>query len=148
MIIDVNRFTSDNDTTLCLVAVDGVFECFGLEDEYRAHKIPGATRIPAGSYNVALRTVGAFHNRYKGRFPDFHEGMLHVVDVPLFEHILIHMGNDHDDTAGCLLLGKNAVTLGSLKIPASRPAYEDFYQKVIPAAKAGDLRIRYVDNDR
>jgi len=41
--------------------VDGQFVCFGLEDEYREDKVAGETRIPSGTYQVALRKEGGFH---------------------------------------------------------------------------------------
>ena len=55
MEILVDRFVSDDDSTISRVNVDGQFVCFGLEDEYRADKVPGETRIPAGTYRVTLR---------------------------------------------------------------------------------------------
>ena len=58
MKITVERFTSDAETTLSTVFVDGKFACFGLEDEYRTEKVAGETRIPAGTYKVGLRNVG------------------------------------------------------------------------------------------
>ena len=89
MKITVVRIKSDDDATLSLVSVDGYFQCFGLEDEYREEKIAGETRIPAGLYNVGVRDEGGFHNRYMRKFSKFHRGMLEVQDVPNFKYILI-----------------------------------------------------------
>jgi len=47
MKITVERFLSDNDSTVSRVLIDATHECFGLEDEFREEKIPGETRIPA-----------------------------------------------------------------------------------------------------
>jgi hypothetical protein len=147
MLITVNRFTSDDDATLSMISVDGKFVCFGLEDEYRPEKVANETRIPAGTYNITLRTVGGFHERYSQRFDGIHKGMLWVRDVPGFEYILIHCGNTDQDTAGCLLVGAQAhardMTLGSSSL-----AYQDLYRAVVDAAALGDLSIEYVDNDR
>jgi len=104
----VERFTSDEDTTISAVYLDDVFQCFGLEDEYREEKVASKTRIPAGTYKVGVRTTGGFHSRYKNKFSEFHQGMLHVQDVPRFEFILIHVGNTDENTAGCLLVGTGA----------------------------------------
>lgn len=52
------------------------FLCFILEDEHRNEKKSGETRIPAGRYEITLRTVGGFHQRYSNRFPIMHKGML------------------------------------------------------------------------
>jgi CRISPR/Cas system Type II protein with McrA/HNH and RuvC-like nuclease domain len=81
--------------------------------------------------------------RYAARY-DFHQGMLHVLDVPGFEWIYIHTGNTDDHTSGCLLVGytknEDALTIGH-----SRAAYTDLYKAVVAAAKAGDLEIEYQD---
>ena len=99
-----------------------------------------------GLYNIRLKPVGGFHRKYKERF-DFHEGMLHVQDVPGFTYILLHIGNDHNDTAGCLLVGRGATTNGTIMISASKPAYIELYQKVVSAASNGTLKIKYIDED-
>ncbi len=148
MLISVTRIKSDVNATLSVVAVNGRFVCFGLEDEYRARKVPGETRILAGNYRVTLRTVGGFHGRYTKKFGAFHRGMLWVRDVPGFEYILIHIGNSEKDTAGCLLVGLNASTHPSLYVGNSTGAYKRLYALVVDAAQANDLRIEYVDLDR
>ena len=66
------------------------FLAYTLEDEYRSEKKYGETRIPNGTYKLALRKTGGYHQKYSKRFPDIHVGMLHVTDVPNFEYILIH----------------------------------------------------------
>ncbi|HCG73976.1 MAG TPA: hypothetical protein DE038_11845 [Nitrospina sp.] len=47
----VERFTSDKDATISAIYLDDVFQCFGLENEYREEKVASETRIAAGSYN-------------------------------------------------------------------------------------------------
>jgi hypothetical protein len=149
MQIIVNRFTSDADTTISTLSVDNRFICFGLEDGHRDIKVINETRIPAGTYAVNIRTVGGLHNRYKKRFSDNHKGMLHILDVPGFEYILIHCGNDNDDTGGCLLVGEGANTRkGNMSITSSVRAYKKLYPKVINAAIMGRLYITFKDNDR
>ena len=147
MMILVDRVRSDNDATLSAVYVDGVFTCFGLEDEDRAHKIPAETRIPAGIYQIGIKLVGGMNFRYHQKFPLFHLGMLEVLDVPNFTDILIHIGNDDDDTAGCLLVGSNANTVGGLTLGSSTNAYIMLYNQCIRAAQRGKLSIEYRDND-
>ena len=149
MIITVDRIQSDEDATISKLDVDGRFVCFGLEDEFRADKIAGETRIPAGRYDVGVRAEGGFHARYSQRFADMHRGMLHVRDVPGFEFILIHVGNTDENTAGCLLVGTGAMArAGDMSIQSSVEAYKRLYSKVIEAAKEGDLEIEYLDRDR
>ena len=149
MVILVDRFISDNDTTISRVMVDGNFVCFGLEDEYREEKVSKETRIPAGTYKVTLRTVGSHHTKYSSRFSDIHKGMLHIRNVPNFKWILIHCGNTEEDTEGCLLVGSQAITEpGDMKIISSSAAYRLFYPMVVDAAANGTLSITFLDNDR
>ena len=147
MLIQVNRIKSDSDATLSTVFIDGCFDCFGLEDEYRADKVAGETRIPQGRYKVGVRDVGGFHGRYSAKFPSFHRGMLQVMEVPGFEYILIHIGNTEEDTAGCLLVGQNGCTRGNLWIESSTNAYSELYKKCIQSAIDGELWIQYRDLD-
>lgn len=106
------RYWSDGDSTsgvFCIASPQESFQaCFAQEDEFRTVKVHGETRIPAGSYRVLLRKEGGFHQRYSAKFGDWHRGMLHLQDVPGFTWVLIHIGNDDDDTAGCILLGESA----------------------------------------
>lgn len=149
MKIRVDRFTSDSDSTVSLLSINGSFECFGLEDEFREEKVSKETRIPAGLYKVGVRTVGRFHKRYSNRFKNIHKGMLHILDVPNFTFILIHCGNTDEDTAGCLLVGTSAQSSqDNMSISSSKVAYMRFYPKVIAAAEAGDLEIEFVDSDQ
>ena len=120
MELEVIRFSSGTDSTSgILLEVDKTspnphgegFRCkrkflaYTLEDEYREQKEFGETRIPDGTYQLGLRTVGGYNQKYSKRFADIHIGMLHVLDVPNFEYILIHCGNTDEHTAGCLLVG-------------------------------------------
>lgn len=147
MKISVKRIVSNDDATLSLVYIDGNFECFSLEDEFRENKVPGETRIPSGIYPVTIRSIGGFHNRYSKKF-DFHRGMLEVSNVHNFTNVLIHIGNTEKDTAGCLLVGQGARTGDEISITSSTLAYKPLYQKVIRSAISGNLEIEYIDEDR
>lgn len=89
--------------------------CYTLEDEYQALKVKGETRIPAGVYEIKFRKKGGLHAKYNKKYPDIHRGMLHITDVPNFEHILIHTGNTDEHTAGCLIVGILKKIISSLK---------------------------------
>lgn len=78
--------------------------CFTVEDGYRDKKIKHETRIPAGRYRVVPRTVGSFFEKYKKQFG--HKFVLHLLDVPGFEYILLHIGNTVKDTSGCVLVNR------------------------------------------
>ncbi len=138
----VDRYNSEADYTDGLLFIDCEFECYTLEDEYRSEKVFGKTRIPDGRYKIELRTEGGFHQRYTKKF-SLHKGMLWIKDVPNFEYILIHIGNDDDDTAGCLLVGTTADKDRGF-IGASSNAYKDLYPKVLSAIESGeDVYITY-----
>src|SRR5689334_6988148 len=104
----VDRFKLTSDHTLGrllyhggLVSSEPIarFLCFTLEDVYRAVKVPGETRIPAGRYEIKLRPEGGKYGKYVDRFGEWQKpGMLHVTNVPNFEWILIHPGNSIKDT--------------------------------------------------
>lgn len=135
MTITVKRFSDNGESTLGLLYINGSFVCYTLEDEARTQKVYAETRIPEGTYEVKLRTEGGFHQRYKQKFGAMHKGMLHITNVPNFEYVLIHIGNDDDDTAGCLLVGdapnNNAVTSGF--IGNSTNAYKRIYPAIAEA---------------
>ena len=130
------RFSSRPVSTLGLIMADlndgKVFRCFTLEDEYREVKVSGETRIPAGKYEIKLRTVGGMHSRYSKRF-DWHKCMLWLQDVPGFEWIYIHPGNKHEHTEGCILTGdgshSNLIDDGS--VSSSVAAYERIYKEIV-----------------
>lgn len=119
--------------------------CHTLEDTAREVKIAGRTRIPAGSYQVTLRTVGGFHSRYRQRFPELHRGMLWIREVPNFEYVLIHCGNDEDDTAGCVLLGEEADPRAR-RIISSTSAYKRVYPIVAEElVRGGQVQLDITD---
>tara|TARA_R100000482_G_scaffold120374_1_gene65587 strand:+ start:1518 stop:1949 length:432 start_codon:yes stop_codon:yes gene_type:complete len=117
------------------------FLCYTLEDEERAVKVKHETMIPYGRYEIKLRREGGFHNKYSKRFPDIHDGMLHITNVPNFEYILIHCGNTDEHTSGCLLVGdsqeNNSLVTGGF-IGKSTQAYKRIYKPICEALQKGE----------
>tara|TARA_R110000796_G_scaffold24341_1_gene69428 strand:+ start:376 stop:840 length:465 start_codon:yes stop_codon:yes gene_type:complete len=152
MKLEVLRFSSDSDSTLGVLfdtTCERKFLCFTLEDEFREVKISGETRIPAGTYNITLRTEGGFNQRYNDKFgTDFNKGMLWVRDVPGFEYILIHIGNNDNDTEGCLLVGDTQtqnITKNGF-IGSSTDAYTRIYPPIADVlVGGGEVTITYKD---
>ena len=155
MKLRVLRFSSQEDSTSGLLFLEDEFGlnflCYTLEDERRALKVKGETRVPQGTYEIKLRTEGGFHERYKKRFGALHKGMLHVIDVPNFEYILIHTGNTDEHTAGCLLVGdsqENNVIIKDGFIGKSTNAYKRIYKDISKAIINNEkVTITYQDLD-
>lgn len=155
MKLEVLRISSQKDSTsgiLFDVTNGRKFLCYTLEDEHRSVKERGETRVPAGTYNVTLRTVGGFHSRYIAKYgSNFHRGMLWVRNVPGFEYILIHTGNTDEHTDGCLLVGdsqsSNIVKKDGF-VGSSVNAYKRIYPDIAKAIEDGEeVTITYIDFD-
>lgn len=127
------------DDTLGLLFLNGNFECYILEDEEREVKVDGETRIPAGVYEIKLRTEGGMHSDYLERYPTMHKGMLHYQDVPGFEWIQMHIGNKNEHTDGCPLTGDTCSSNieGPGFVGHSTRAYKRVYPKITAAIEAG-----------
>ena len=157
MELDHWRYNGGEDATLGLLfeRVSGYFGetrrklCYLCEDEFRAEKIRGETRIPAGRYRILLRTAGGMHDRYLHSFgSSFHKGMLWLQDVPGFEWIYYHIGNDDDDTYGCPLVGLEGDE-NTRSVSSSRMAYKEIYPRIAGAIESGEeVWVTIVDLDR
>ena len=129
MKIKLIRYKSNANETLGKLYIDWEFICYTLEDEKRAVKLWGETRIPAGSYELKLNTEVGKNQKYKIRFPEMHKGMIEVTKVPNFKYILIHIGNTDKDTAGCILVGSTVNDSGKKwSIGRSADAYKLVYE--------------------
>jgi len=106
-------------------------------------KVNGETRIPNGVYNIELRNAGGMTKRYAARFPGLHRGMLHLQDVPGFEWVYIHIGNDDDDTLGCILTGEmpGSASASQAVVRSSTTAYTRLYQRIIDAMDDGETVV-------
>jgi hypothetical protein len=123
----VREIFTDNSTIGKLYNGD-VFLCYTLEDMTREEgiKIPGRTSIPYGKYEVAI----TFSPKYNCKMPI-------LLDVPNFEGIRIHSGNDDGDTEGCILVG---LSKGKDMIFDSRLAFVKV-KELIGAKIAYDERV-------
>ena len=149
MKLDVIRTQFGKDATNGMLFINGVFECFTLEDEVRNVKVHSETAIPLGEYEIKLRTEGGFHTKYTSRYGSMHKGMLWLQDVPGFTWILIHTGNTDQHTAGCLLLGETQQDLDKGKdgfVGGSGDAYKKAYPKIAKAILNGEkVTIKYTN---
>ena len=82
-----------NDKYFCDTLEDKVRQLDSIED-----KIKHKTAIPKGKYKVVV----TMSPRFKRLLPL-------LLNVPFFEGIRIHRGNDENDTSGCIIVGENKI---------------------------------------
>ncbi len=116
MTLKLNRTTYTRVSTIGELSIDGTFECYTLEDAVRVKIVDKLTAIPAGTYGVAITMS-----------PRFKQLMPLLQNVPGYEGIRIHWGNNSTHTEGCLLVGQSKAKdfIGS-----SRLAYAALYKKL------------------
>lgn len=136
MEINVKFVAATKDTTLSLLTIQGsLFQCFIIEDPVRPKKIKHLTCIPGGRYRIVRRLASRFldgEKGYKERFD--HIFVPELLDVPGFSGILIHIGNDDEDTSGCLLPNYQAnFFAGTILGSRSTDAYKDLYKLLFAA---------------
>ena len=125
MKLTLYRYASQDGATLGQLFMDGLFECYTLEDVVRDHKIPGVTAIPFGTYQIDVT--------YSPRFQRY---LPLLADVPGYIGVRIHPGNRAEDTEGCILVGTQ--TAGTNMISNSREAFNALYKKIRSAIEAGE----------
>ena len=146
MHLHLMRISTSSESTTGALFIDGVYECFTLEDTKRIKKLHGETRIPDGRYEMALRNAGGLTQKYAARYGNMHRGMLWVQDVPDFKWVYIHTGNKRGHTEGCILVGDslNNNQIGDGFVSRPRDAYQRIYPKIAAAIEGGEkvtLRI-------
>lgn len=117
MRLTVIREEFGKDFTIGRLLAGGRFFCWTLEDKDRRVelgselKIHKATAIPIGEYKVIINESARFK-----------KDMPLLLDVPYFSGVRIHSGNTHNDTEGCILVGKEK---HSDRIGRSREAFNE-----------------------
>lgn len=78
------------------------------EQEIKSAKVYSETAIPTGTYKITLNVQSS---RFKNRVQyAFCKGYLpRLLNVKGFDGVLIHIGNDQNDSSGCILVGQNKV---------------------------------------
>jgi len=116
MQITIKRLHKTDTSTIGELLIDGLFECYTLEDVERTVKIKNETAIPKGTYKVIINES----NRFKRLLPL-------LLNVPNFEGVRIHSGNSNHDTEGCILVGQ---TIEANYIGQSRKAFDKLFKKM------------------
>lgn len=129
------RYSGDSDVTLGVLfeASSKSILCYTLEDAEREVKVYGETCIPTGRFRILLATTGKNHEKYSRRFPDIHQGMLRLQDVPNYTGIDIHPGNRARDTEGCIMPGESTDlnAAGEGQVLESVKAYLKIYPLIL-----------------
>lgn len=139
--LTVLRYIDDGETTLGLLFLRNRFFAYTLEDTHRDIKVARATRIPQGEYKVGFSPVDPAKSKitreYQAKYPWFSKH-IHIKDVPGFEGIYIHKGNNHTDTEGCLLIADGVGAEIQKTILKSEQAYIRFYNLIAALLEAGE----------
>ena len=130
MELTVIRKTKTEKSSIGELLINGVFECYTLEDKERSpkeKKVFGQTAIPKGRYEVIIN----FSNNFQTYLPL-------LLKVPNFEGVRIHPGNTNADTLGCILVGSG---IGNNLITNSRKAFNALFKKMQAVAKKEKIFI-------
>lgn len=138
MKLKLKRIFKGDKYTIGHLYINNIYFCDTLEDKVRKlpkePKVYGETAIPAGTYEIDMNTVSPkFKNRswakkWGGIVP-------RLKNVPYFEGVLIHVGNNKDDTDGCIIVGDNQVVGGLVN---STIQFNRLMLRLIDAKKRGE----------
>lgn len=141
------RVAQGKESTLSHLYINGIFQCYLLEDKIREVKIASETAIPKGIFSLKLNTYGAKNADYKKAFGKLHEGMIEIMGLPNFCFVYIHTGNTIKETAGCPLCGFGFQFVdGNYQVSQSISAYKMIYPKLVALAKAETNTITIENN--
>jgi hypothetical protein len=146
MDLTLKRIALKNEYTIGKLYVDGKYFCDTCEDKVRdinkdgdlndigEGKVAGRTAIPYGRYEVTIKVKSpkfsqkSAYNWCNGYLP-------RLLNVKHFEGILIHAGNTAQDSAGCIIVGKNKVVGRVLE---SMDTLKKLYQVLKTASDRGE----------
>lgn len=127
--------------------IDGIFYCNSLEDtdrglkqtdslDYiRSRKVANETAIPKGTYKVAMNVTSPKYSASSWYWKLCQGKVPRLLNVPGFDGILIHTGNNPLQTSGCLLVGKNT-KVGQLT--ESKETFKKIYKLMKSAYDNGE----------
>ena len=141
------RVAQGKESTLSQLYINGIFQCYLLEDKIREVKIRSQTAIPSGDFSLKLNTYGGKNVDYKKAFGKLHQGMIEISGLPNFSFVYIHTGNTIKETAGCPLCGFGfQFSDGDFQVTQSVAAYKMIYPKMVALAKVEDNQITIENN--
>lgn len=129
----LERKELNDKSTIGELSINGIPECFVLEDSVRDIKIDGKTAIPYGRYKIVVTKSNRF-SKMAGH--DVYLPLL--LNVPNYEGVRIHTGNKPEDTEGCLLPGTEK---GTNQVMNSKTAFIKLNDKINLALKTEEVWI-------
>src|SRR5216684_5973699 len=116
MILNLTRISTTKDAIIGFLTVDGVWECYTLENRELC--------IPLGTYPVEI-------------YASPHAGHLVPIlqNVPGRDYVEIHCGNVYTDSKGCILVGQ---AYNDDTIQNSRLAFAHLFPQIESAINNGD----------
>lgn len=121
MKLTLQRYLFNENYTMGLLFIDGLYFCDTIEDRYRGQelsktKVKDETCIPYGVYTVKI----TYSPKYKKNMPQ-------ILDVPYFTGVRIHSGNSAKDSSGCVIVG---IKSENGKVLQSRKTYNELYKRL------------------
>lgn len=107
MKLELKRIALKPNYTIGKLFINGTYYCDTIEDKVidlnkngkfddGLSKVMHQTAIPYGTFKVMVN----YSPKFKRELP-------RLLDVPYFEGILIHNGNDQNSSSGCIIVGEN-----------------------------------------
>nr|DAG99727.1 MAG TPA: hypothetical protein [Crassvirales sp.] len=107
MKLELKRIALKPNYTIGKLFINGTYYCDTIEDKVidinkngkfddGLNKVMHQTAIPYGTFKVVVN----YSPKFKRELP-------RLLDVPYFEGILIHNGNDQNSSSGCIIVGEN-----------------------------------------
>lgn len=107
MKLELKRIALKPNYTIGKLFINGTYYCDTIEDKVidlnkngkfddGLSKVMSQTAIPYGTFKVVVN----YSPKFKRELP-------RLLDVPYFEGILIHNGNDQNSSSGCIIVGEN-----------------------------------------
>lgn len=141
------RVSQGKQSTLSQLYINGIFQCYLLEDKIREIKIASQTAIPTGVFELKLNTWGAKNVSYKKAFGKLHQGMIEIFGLPNFSFVYIHTGNTIKETAGCPLCGFGFQFVdGDYQVSQSIAAYKVIYPKLVALTEDASNKFTIENN--
>ena len=133
----LQRLWYTDKSTVGELSVEGVFQSYTLELP-KKDGLPGSC-ILAGTYSVIFAPSPKFESSQDPWVMKYAKEMPRLQDIPNRSGILIHWGNEPEETEGCILVGRSYSPTVPDLIQNSRVAFADLYAKI--RAEEGNLTI-------